>query len=483
LSRDPLSRISPPVVRRVVALVLVAGALRLPFVGRPLSPDEAGFLMIARQWGHGSSLYGDYWVDRPPLLVLLFRVAAFTGGEVPLRLLGAFAVMATVALAAVLGGQVAPRRSGPVMGAATTLVLLDSPLFGGLTIDGELLAVPFVLAGLCCIIRASHPGVSRRWWLLAGVCAMSAGLVKQSLLDVFALAAAVLVWRLLRARRRAALVDGLVFAAGALVTLVVILGIAWLHGTTPAGVWDAVVVFRGEASDVIATHASPATGHRARVLVVKWLLSGAPILLAVALIRKVGQPQHTDLPLGWLSGALLGWETLGVLAGGSYWPHYLIGTVPGTVFVLARALAGGASVRRYGAALVACAVSLLVTTGYVLVEGMPRPAGVPEVEAWLQTHTHPGETGVVAWGHAELLANSGLQSPYRELWSLPVRVRDPELRELTRVLSGPDRPTWLIVRGPHLSSWGIDDSLAKPVVDARYAEVTEIGFWRIFHVR
>lgn len=471
------------VVRRVVVLVLIGGLLRLPFLGRPLSPDEAGFLMVARQWGHGSSLYGDYWVDRPPLLLILFRVAALTGGEIPLRLLGACAVMATIALAAVLGGQVAPRRSGPVMGAATALVLLDTPLFGALVVDGEMLAVPFVLAGLCCIIRASHPGISRRWWLLAGCSAMAAGLVKQSLLDVFALAAAVLVWRLVRVSRRAAIVDGLVFAAGALVVLGASLAVAWLHGTAPAGIWDAVVVFRGEASDVIATHASPATGHRARLLAWRWLASGAPILLAVALIRKIGQPQHTDLPLGWLAGALLGWEALGVVAGGSYWPHYLIGTVPGTVFVLARALAGGASVRRYVAALSACAVSLLVVLGYLLVTGPHRTPGVPEVEAWLDAHARDGDTGVVAWGHPEILANAGLHSPYRELWSLPVRVRDPELRELTRVLRGPDRPTWFVVGGPDLTSWGIDASRAQPVLDARYIEEEQIGRWRIFRVR
>ncbi|WP_188782670.1 hypothetical protein [Nocardioides phosphati] len=461
-------------VRRVAGLVVLAGALRLPFVGRPLSSDEAGFLMLARQWGHGRSLYGDYWVDRPPLLVLLFRVAALAGGEIPLRLLGAGAVMASVALAAVLGGQVAPRRSGPVMAAASALVLLDSPLLGGLLIDGELLAVPFVLAGLCSVLD--------RRWLLAGCCAMAAALVKQSLLDVFALAAAVLVWRLVRGSRRVAVRDGLVFAAGALATLGVVLAVAWAHGTTPAGVWDAVVVFRGEAGDVIATHASPATSHRARLLVLLWIGSGAPVLLGVTLLRKVGRSPHTDLPLGWLAGALLGWEALGVLLGGSYWPHYLVGTVPGTVFVLARALAGGASVRRYLAALAGCAVSLAATCTYVVVMGVPRPVGVPEVEGWLAAHAERGDTGVVAWGHAEILANVGLRSPYRELWSLPVRVRDPRLHELTRVLRGPHRPTWFITRGPGLASWGIDASTAQPVLDARYAEVERIGIWRIFHL-
>ena len=41
----------------------------MPFLARPLSPDEGGFLLVASQWEPGTSLYGHYWVDRPPLLM------------------------------------------------------------------------------------------------------------------------------------------------------------------------------------------------------------------------------------------------------------------------------------------------------------------------------------------------------------------------------------------------------------------------------
>ena len=101
----------------------------------------------------------------------------------------------------------------------------------------------------------------------------------------------------------------------------------------------------------------------------------------------------------------------------------------------------------------------------------------------MRSGPRPGQTGVVAWGHPEILANAGLVSPYPELWSLPVRVRDPELRELTRVLRGPDRPTWFVTHGPGLASWGIDATRAQPVLDARYVEVERVGEWRILHVR
>lgn len=66
---------------------------------RPLSPDEGGFLLVASQWQPGGSLYGHYWVDRPPLLISIFDLADHAGGAVGLRLIGIAAVLASVFLA------------------------------------------------------------------------------------------------------------------------------------------------------------------------------------------------------------------------------------------------------------------------------------------------------------------------------------------------------------------------------------------------
>src|SRR5262245_45125950 len=87
-----------------VAVMAAAVCLSLvSFAGRSLSPDEAGYLIVGGQWGHGSSLYGDYWVDRPPALIAIFEVAEALGGRVPLRLLGAVAALLAVVLSGVLG--------------------------------------------------------------------------------------------------------------------------------------------------------------------------------------------------------------------------------------------------------------------------------------------------------------------------------------------------------------------------------------------
>src|SRR6187549_2677196 len=87
----PLSHL---VVPGVAAVAVVA---RLPFLRSALAPDEAGFLLVGQQWRPGgTSLYGSYWVDRPPLLVTLFRLASDLGGGVPLRLVGCLATAIVV---------------------------------------------------------------------------------------------------------------------------------------------------------------------------------------------------------------------------------------------------------------------------------------------------------------------------------------------------------------------------------------------------
>jgi hypothetical protein len=44
-------------------------------------------------------------------------------------------------------------------------------------------------------------------------------------------------------------------------------------------------------------------------------------------------------------------------------------------------------------------------------------------------------------------------------------------RELTSVLVGPNPPTWVIVNGATLGTWGVDPREATLVQDAKYHEV------------
>lgn len=464
-----------------MALALLAGAAWVPFIAAPLSPDEGGFLLVASQWEPGTSLYGHYWVDRPPLLLSIFDLASHLGGAVGLRLIGIAAVLASVALAALLARTVAgPRALAPT---AVAAVFLSTPLFGTTQVDGELLAVPLVLAGVYALARAWQAGSHRAvaWSTGAGVAGMGAALVKQNVVDVFVVAG-VLV--LLSARHRGLrrtvfLASGV--GAGAISTLVGALLVSEARGTEPAALWDALVLFRAHAASVIQASASASTSARFDLLLEAALLSGAPVLIAVLAVRVIG-PSTSDSPdLRAPALLLLVWEVAVVAAGGSYWLHYLIGLVPGMVLLATAAAQRGPRLTRctavaVGAAAASCVAAVVVWS--VLPQAHSSDVAVA---TYLRSHGSRHDTVVVAFGHPDIVFESGLRSPYEELWSLPVRVRDSSLVGLTGVLRSRLAPTWVVVAGSSLATWGVDADTAQRALDARYRPVTSVGSYVVWH--
>lgn len=453
----------------------------LPFLARPLSPDESGLLMVARQWGPGDSLYGDYWVDRPPLLIALVALGDLLGGDAGLRFLGIVAVFASVLLAGLLGRAVAPGvPTAAVLPAATAAVLLGTPLFGGSVVNAELLGLPLLLAGMVAAIlstRATEVRTALVWGIVAGAAGAGALLVKQNLIDVFVLLLALLVAGGLRRPGRPAVVATALGACGGAggAVLAVVAGAAAL-GTSPADLWYAVVSFRGEAASVLLE--SPASGRRFQLMVLALLGSGAPLLLGVLLahLRRRRAAAHAGLLLPAL--AVLGWEAAGVLMGGSYWLHYLIGLVPGLALL---ASMSGPPYRLHAPVRWAYALataSTLCAIGWVGLHPIDRSE--QEVAAWLAARAEPGDTATVAFGVSSILESAGLESPYPHLWSLPVRVSDPRLHDFTVVLSGPDRPTWLVISGIGLGTWGVDADAAQSSVKLHYQYVDDVAGYRIF---
>ena len=464
--------------RAVVFFTIAACAGWLPFVGRSLSPDEGGFLLVASQWSEGSSLYGDYWVDRPPVLIGLFALADGLGDPWALRLLGCVAVVATVLLAGLVGRLAAPAtRIGPALAAGTAAVFAATPLFGGGVVNCELLALPFILAGLAAAIAASSAQQRRTevgLAVLAGIAGMLAVLIKQSQVDVFVVAPVLVLMT-----RRALLLAGL--ATGALLTLAGTLLVSQRLGTPPGELWDAVVTFRRDAADVIAQSATATTPRRLAGMLGALAASMAPFVAAGLVVRLRGRATYGVSDLRWPALALLGWELVVVMIGGSYWLHYLMGLVPGLVLLAAasaqrRLEAGPTLVLPYAAAI----VSTVASIGYVIVVPIDRPE--EPVIAYLEAESEPGDTAVVAFGGANILRETGLTSPYEDLWSLPVRVRDPELTRFTRLLSGADAPTWVVSNGVSLGSWGIDATEADRVLRDRYELAANAGRFAIFRL-
>lgn len=477
----------------VLVGALIAIVVRLPYLRAPLGSDEGGFLLVASQWrAGGTSLYGDYWVDRPPLLIAFFAAADKLGGPIALRLLGCALAFLIVVLAHFLGREVTRRvlplatlSPWPVVAA---IAFVCMPLTGAQEVNGELIALPLVLLGLLTALRADrdrNPSLRLLLWAAAGSVGMAAAMVKQNFLDVFVFSVVLLVataW----ARRPAgrdvgrAIGELAVLLAGGLLAGGAILLLAASRGTDPRSLWDALVVFRFEAGTVIAQSASPATHDRLLRLLLMMCLSGSTVLIVAFATHARPRPRQ---PIALATVALLGWELFGVLAGGSYWLHYLLGLIPGLVLAVAQLTPrpGRLGVTARATVVYAALVALVTAPGALIVG--PPTASDPPAAVWLEQHARPGDTATVLYGGPNILEVTGLSSPYPELWSLPVRVRDPHLAELRTVLDGEHPPTWLLASSYDLATWGVDARSADAAVAARYEPVDTVDGYTVYHLR
>lgn len=479
----PSRRPSRPVRRwelpawTIPAAATAAVLARVPFIGHAPGPDEAGFLLVGGHWnGPGSSLYGSYFVDRPPLLVTIFRVASLLGGVPTLRVIGCIAV----ALVVVGCGRVATLAAGRSAGrwsALAAAALCTSPLLGRYEVNGELLAAPFVVLGMLAVLRGVGAGTRRRsatWMASAGALAVCAVLVKQNFVDVAVFAGVLLVVSVVRselsARRSVALAaTGLAGAAAA--TLV---AAAWTvaHGTSLHGVYDAMYPFRVRAGRVIATEGQGHAYGRLPGLIAVSIASGLAVLVALAgldLARRRRRPA-----VEWALAATVVLAGASVALGGNFWHHYLVGLVV-PVSVLSGIIASRARVPRAAIGYVVVAAAL----SWVTVLGLPQGSAGQTIGTAVAAAAEPHDTIVNLYGHADVVQTSGLASPYPQLWSLPAKTLDPDLAELDRVLSGPQAPTW-IVTGRTVATWGLRTADTARIIGHDYRHVATVCHRRVY---
>lgn len=458
----------------VATAALLAGGWRLFFLSRPLAPDEGGLLLLAQQWTPGDSVYGDYFVDRPPGLVALVLAADALGGEVALRLTVAVAVVLSVLLADRLGRLCTGHPDGGTAAALAAAVYLSLPSSGVLDLNAEMLACPLVLAGLVLVLRAlgaaDRNGLAVWGWAFGAGCAAALAMsLKQNIADVLVVGVAAAAGLLGCRRGRAAAVLLSALVAGSLVTSTGVLALAWQRGTTPLELWDGLVTFRLEALRVIGGAASDGNAERAWLLVGSLLLSGALVLIAGGWVaaRGAGVAPNAEVPTSWLLVPLTAFESVGVLLGGSYWLHYLLLLTPAIIWSAAL-MATARATRLMLVATLSWALAVSGTGIAVAAERETLPPADLAVVDYLERHAEPGDTAVVAFGRPNILAETGLSSPYSQLWSLPVRVLDPQLRQLRRVLRSPDAPTWVVAAGSDLDTWGVDAAAANQVLHRHY---------------
>lgn len=440
-----------------MAALSLAVLLRVPWLGTPLGNDEGGLAYIAGS-GHGSGpfLYGDFFIDRPPLLLAVFRLAAETGGTAAVRTIGVFAAVAVVASTMVLARDVAGERAAR-LAAGITAVLVSSAALGSVFTPAELLAVlPSTLSVL--LVWRGLRGEAARPGLLfaAGVLAVCALLVKQSFGDALLAGtvclAATVRWR--RWPRRAVAIAAGAYAAGIVTTY---LGLeVWerLAAIPDGSVSYALLGFRLDGLAALAGTANGLPGRFAERLLLPLGLSGFAVVLiwTVAGLRSARHDRVLTTTLGaWGLGG-----TLGVLGGGSYWGHYLIQLIPFAAVSASIALAGASARRTCAtvAVLGVCALGGVVIGPLATTNEKSSSAAIGSAVA---ASARPGDTIHVLYSQANVLYYSGLRDPYPYQWSLMMRALPGAQAELRTLLASPTRPTW-IVEWEAPSSYDLDRS-------------------------
>ncbi|WP_156388688.1 hypothetical protein [Nocardioides sp. Root151] len=462
-------------------LVVVAG--RIVLWDWPITPDESGFYLVADDLLHrgGDGLYGHYWVDRPPMLIWLFMVAAAIGTVEAIRWMVAAFFLAFVVLT-----YCAVRRLGGAAGWAALVAAAFSitPAVGAPVANGEAFAIPFVMGCvLCAAIAARHEGGrGLAWSAAAGLVGLLAIAVKQNFAEGLVFAFVVLVVAGLRKERTwpdvaRRLLAGLAGIAGGVGMMV---GWAFSAPTGVNGLWVAAISFRGDASSLIrAGYRTGIENRTAAIVEDAWLSGIIPMLIVLVVVALVGRFRGSAL--GWAVAAMIAVEAVGILVGGNFWTHYLLGLAPG--LALAVGLTMPLARRRWlvlpvvvyviGSALWVTPTEAKEMADY----GTPRLTVLGEFVA---ASAEPGDTATTLYGRADAQRASGLRSPYEHLWSLPIRVLDPDLDELIGVLQGDDPPTWLMQVFP-LHAWGLDpaERIGGVILD-RYDLVYDDCHVRVF---
>lgn len=463
----------------VAALIALSTLLRMTGFHAPLGIDEGGIAVIASDWFDSSSeaagsLYGRYWIDRPPLLLAVYGVAVELGGDTGVRVLGALSAAILIPLVTGIAQLVGGMRSLLPAGVIAAVLLSSSVIQADRTVAELLALVPAASAMLLLAFAVTR--VDRVWvWFAAGVAASCALLVKQSFVDAAFAGCVCIVAMLLTARhwheRRRVLGRACAYAVGGLVPAAIAL--AWA-ATTAVGVSGFVYAIAGFRVDTLEALrlASIPMSERLSQLVAPALTSGMAVLLPLA-VAGIWQLRHhgalSALLWAWLAGGMVG-----MLGGGYYWSHYYIQLIPvvavGSGLLLAR------RPRLASATLLAMVVIGLADSHHrhdTLRDRRPHD-DARAVGSFVAANGERGDRVLALYARANLVYYSGFDAPVPWLWSSMYRAlpeAEPQLRSL---LASPQRPTW-IVPWQRPSSFGLDgDGRTHRLLEQYYRNVATV---------
>jgi hypothetical protein len=346
----------------------------------------------------------------------------------------------------------------------------------------ELLAAVPASASVLLLVIALEDEKRKRFLLLAaaGALAATALLVKQSFADALAAGAvAIAITKLTGTTWRETAKRALAFTAGIAATTAALATWALVTHTTASEIWFALFGFRLDSTSALAnSHFSTRIARLDTPVLESGLAIAIPVaLLGIALVKT--KPAIRAALATWLLAA-----AVGVLLGGSYWPHYLIALVSVTAVGVAAALANHAKVATAAVAALA-AVTVAVASPTALHDGGERyDSAAMTVGKYLRTHATPGQSAYVLYTDANVLYYSGLRAAFPYNWSLMMESIPGAVKTLRHDLASPrHRPTWLVV-WQSAKAFGLDPhGVTKRLLKRDYRQVATVCGHRLLLAR
>ncbi len=451
------ARADPVMIRWWLLCSCLTIALRLPFFDVPLGIDEGGDAFVARAWNvTAGSMYGGSWLDRPPLLVLAYRIGVI-GGDLGVRLLGSVAavllVAGTMMIAHRIGGPLAARLTGLI-----SAVMMSSVVLGAVFTGNELLASVPMTFSVVALVRARDSANPGRHLMVSGFLAGCALLVKQSFGDVVLAGAVYLVvsWM---TRERSGFTAGWVVRWAAGLAAPIVAALAWV-AVYSVGIRRfvyAIVGFRVDSLSLLQRSQEGSTYMLVHLGLPILVVSGVLVLLPWAwswLLEHRGDPQLVAPLMVWLVAGFVG-----VAGGGQYFPHYFVQPLAALAVLSGCALA--ATGRR--ALFVATAVTLaMLAIGNVAVGATLKQVAPPQertlaVAEFLRDNSRPDDRLYVMYARANLLYYADMHSSSPYAWSTMVQAMPHAEQQLRDALRSDARPTW-VVTWQQPTAFGLDRS-------------------------
>lgn len=459
--------------RRVVWLAVAAAVVgRWPGLLWPPYPDEAGYLTVAQTWDPApTSMYGHFFVDRTPILVGVFDLADHLGGIGFLRVLGAIGCAWLVVAAAGCARVITRDDRAVAWTAVVTAAIVSARLIDPVATQGELLAIPLIMTSCWLSLLALEQSPALRSLVLAlgaGLFGVLAVGLKQNMASGLLFGGVVLVAARVAGRIPWRAFVRLAVAASVGAALPALAVVAWARsaGVHLDELWYDVYGFRSDALDVIAGGRESAALERAGDVAVTVLVTGLAAI-AFLFVLRLRPIWRADPVVASGAVALLVFDGASLALGGSFWPPYVFGLVPGTALFTALLFRAGASTWVQRIAVLSVVSTLVGMASWAWTDPPHWSSGYETGQA-IAAAAEPGDTIQVYGGRADVVFASGLTQPYRYLWGLPMRTLDPDLVELKALLSGPDAPTWLVLE-VSMDAWDLGNRTGlQAVIDAHY---------------